>query len=455
MKYRHILIVGLILSLAVVAFGSTHPYISDPGTLLDGFENVADWSVSGTGATAENDATLYKQGTQSIKLNATNGNWASLEKRGLSLDLSSGDGFPFWFYVHDATKLISFTLFITSENDYSKYFSKVFGSFFTGWNYLASVKSEFSNTGEESWNNTMVRMKFKTRPEAGQDASVSFDDLRFGVAGLPKVILTFDDNFAGQRDEAYPIMSANGQKGVAFICHDKISLGDRLSLADMQMLRDNGWDICNHTISHPYLTTISQEELETEINGMYDYLVTNGFKDTAKFFAYPMGQFNDAVIAKVKQRHVLAREVSNEGQPHFRISNYDDLQFRLTGYYVQNTTSTETLQGIIDREIERCSVLILMFHNIVDADAGNLQYLTADFQTISDYLKTKQDAGDLEVITFSDYYNAIIELEPFCLEEPAMDFNGDCKVDFADFAQFAQSWLECNLDPESACWEQV
>jgi len=42
---------------------------------------------------------------------------------------------------------------------------------------------------------------------------------------------------------------------------------------------------------------------------------------------------------------------------------------------------------------------------------------------------------------------------PFCAKPSRMDFNGDCKVDFFDFAIMASSWLECNLVPESACWE--
>jgi hypothetical protein len=28
-----------------------------------------------------------------------------------------------------------------------------------------------------------------------------------------------------------------------------------------------------------------------------------------------------------------------------------------------------------------------------------------------------------------------------CLSPPAMDFNGDCQVDFADFAEFCTMWL--------------
>ena len=44
-------------------------------------------------------------------------------------------------------------------------------------------------------------------------------------------------------------------------------------------------------------------------------------------------------------------------------------------------------------------------------------------------------------------------VEPVCTELPAMDYNQDCKVDFADLAVFCLSWLECNLDPPEACWE--
>jgi len=44
-------------------------------------------------------------------------------------------------------------------------------------------------------------------------------------------------------------------------------------------------------------------------------------------------------------------------------------------------------------------------------------------------------------------------VEPICIDYPTMDFNKDCKVDFEDFAVFALNWLECNLDPQSACWE--
>ncbi len=40
---------------------------------------------------------------------------------------------------------------------------------------------------------------------------------------------------------------------------------------------------------------------------------------------------------------------------------------------------------------------------------------------------------------------------PICTEYPVMDFNRDCKVDQLDLDIFMEHWLECNLDPISAC----
>jgi hypothetical protein len=42
---------------------------------------------------------------------------------------------------------------------------------------------------------------------------------------------------------------------------------------------------------------------------------------------------------------------------------------------------------------------------------------------------------------------------PVCMQKPAGDLNGDCAVDFHDFALFAESWLSCNLRPQSECWQ--
>jgi uncharacterized repeat protein (TIGR03803 family) len=44
-----------------------------------------------------------------------------------------------------------------------------------------------------------------------------------------------------------------------------------------------------------------------------------------------------------------------------------------------------------------------------------------------------------------------IDVPVTCVNPPAADLNGDCKVDFQDFAIMANQWLECGLEPLSAC----
>jgi hypothetical protein len=39
----------------------------------------------------------------------------------------------------------------------------------------------------------------------------------------------------------------------------------------------------------------------------------------------------------------------------------------------------------------------------------------------------------------------------YCLQAPAGDVNGDCRVDMADFAAMASNWLACDLVPQSSC----
>jgi hypothetical protein len=56
----------------------------------------------------------------------------------------------------------------------------------------------------------------------------------------------------------------------------------------------------------------------------------------------------------------------------------------------------------------------------------------------------------LDPYTIATIYTGVTS-ETVCVEEPQADFNGDCKTDFKDFADFASAWLDCNLYPATAC----
>lgn len=55
--------------------------------------------------------------------------------------------------------------------------------------------------------------------------------------------------------------------------------------------------------------------------------------------------------------------------------------------------------------------------------------------------------------TGEDYATVKYSPELVCTTEITGDVDNNCTVDFADLAEMTSHWLECNLDPQTACWE--
>jgi len=76
--------------------------------------------------------------------------------------------------------------------------------------------------------------------------------------------------------------------------------------------------------------------------------------------------------------------------------------------------------------------------NAIALDNSDNVYVTGESNTSG-------TSDDYATIKYAPYYS--------CTPELTGDTNNDCKVDIFDLAEIASHWLECNLDPQSACWE--
>jgi len=54
-----------------------------------------------------------------------------------------------------------------------------------------------------------------------------------------------------------------------------------------------------------------------------------------------------------------------------------------------------------------------------------------------------------------DIYGTMLDgaTVPYCAASITGDLNNDCKVDLADLAILVSHWLQCNIEPQAACWE--
>ena len=110
------------------------------------------------------------------------------------------------------------------------------------------------------------------------------------------IVLSFDDGYVSQYENAFPLMEERGWPGVLNLKARDSDIYDR----QVREMVSAGWEIASHTVTHPDLPSTSETQLEDEmvssrriLEREFDTPVTN--------FCYPAGRYDDRVIAAVKK----------------------------------------------------------------------------------------------------------------------------------------------------------
>ena len=96
--------------------------------------------------------------------------------------------------------------------------------------------------------------------------------------------------------------------------------------------------------------------------------------------------------------------------------------------------------------------------NILMYDAQGRQIWKASFPADSYQVgMTLTDEGDIYAVGGYDEYeeNFLVKYSPaeICSGEVPYDSNSDCVINIEDYAIIAMNWLNCNLEPQQACWQ--
>ena len=140
-----------------------------------------------------------------------------------------------------------------------------------------------------------------------------------GRARLPRrpVVLTFDDGYRSVYSNAVPLLRRLHWPGVLYLALGSTRNPDGVSRAQVErMVRDDGWELGSHTISHPDLTTLGRKRLREETAGARD-LIRRWFHRTPRDFCYPLGRYNRTVIRALRRAGYLTAttEVMGLGTP--------------------------------------------------------------------------------------------------------------------------------------------
>ena len=115
-----------------------------------------------------------------------------------------------------------------------------------------------------------------------------------------------------------------------------------------------------------------------------------------KLLAYPMGGSNaNTLLAIAAQGVILARGTSIADN-----LNINELcsRYFLNAKTLANTESLAVAEGYIDTAITNGDTLILYFHHIVDTPAATIEWSTANFQALINYIKTKLKKQNVDIL---------------------------------------------------------
>ena len=228
--------------------------------------------------------------------------------------------------------------------------------------------------------------------------SVWVDDLRFApTPDVGKVMIHFDGGHESIYTDGFPILEEYGYPAASFIVPSRVREDDRATgthlLADqIEELSDAGWTIGSHSMHGLDLTSLSGRDPATEVSNAKAWLEDNGYEDGARYFSYPVGRYDGAVLEAVSENHSLAFAGRYPSQgaamnPH--------LCSRVTGL------SAEEARTALDLTAEWGGITSLTFTRLDGSSQSVLR------ETVS-YLDELESAGDLEVITPEDMEDSFV-----------------------------------------------
>lgn len=224
---------------------------------------------------------------------------------------------------------------------------------------------------------------------AGTNAPASFSFL------LPTV--------ASSTDTVTPISITQSVPGDEVITTSDPSLVEYqqyMTASQLLALQSDGDEIDSHTETHPDLdlTTLTTAEATAEINGSRAALLGWG-ATPANGFAYPFGDYNTTVEGDVAGAGYTNARTVDVG---FNTENSDPLLLKSESAVA--STTFPTIQSWIDDAIANKWWLVITLHDIdpanVIAENDEVYGITPDMlQQIVSYLKTQEDAGNVQVGT--------------------------------------------------------
>lgn len=406
------------------------------GVCIDDAANSADWLCTGaTNSGRDTTKKLFESGCIEFSLPVSG---TKLLTKGINYDFTNVNHIDIAFWIEDQYNfdqievwIASTANYVTTTNNWTKYMKATgmttAGRLHAGWNFIRLCKSQFIdyNNAGESWG-VMRAMRIRLFVPATKFTNgfgvgdVPSTATKVAVGGVyldskyetPQLMINFDDSQLSMFTNGFPYMRSKGIRSTLFVCYNHIkeqtpTSNTLMNIAQHAEYYNAGNDLGCHSVTHEDMWSKTEAELIYEWATIRDFLISNGWTRAALIAAYPNARYNQLVLTVVKNLgFVLGR---GRNVDYIGTLTPDEI-LAIPTREIRSTTTIETLQGWIDNMILYNQSLSIFTHGVYEnPDTYNTDPVT--FNAFIDYVVAKRDAGLIDVVTYSEFYNKLSQRE--------------------------------------------
>ncbi len=197
--------------------------------------------------------------------------------------------------------------------------------------------------------------------------------------------LDFDDGWEEGFTIARPKLEKAGFRATYYIIAGVLEFENYASWQEVLDAEAAGHEIGAHTVTHPYLTTLTPADREFEINMCAYMLRAGGVQRVITAFAYPFGDYNSDVKQSTQDAGYILGRSSDGG---FNVKGSTDF-FALKRQGILTTTTIDQVKGWIDSAATNNQWLILVFHHVANSAPDNYTATPAFLEQVIDYLSLR------------------------------------------------------------------
>lgn len=268
-----------------------------------------------------------------------------------------------------------------------------------GWNRLVVPINRMTATGTGTVATDFIRMQVRAIPLAGQIADITIDSVLTDTKQQANVIFTFDDQWDTQYSVAFNEMRMRGLKGTIGVNGVNVGVANYMTWTQLEEVYGYGWDLVNHTNEHYNLGQQSYAVQKKDIVDGRNVLSSRGLTRASNILFLPYGSWNDTTLQILAEENITycrtIREAIETAPPVYNN--------RLKVKNLLPSVTAAAAQALVDDAINMGGTLIFLNHRFGVEDASNMFWDITKFQTLLNYVKTKQVSGEINVLTMSEW----------------------------------------------------